>query len=189
MKWWFSDPEEKKVLDQIEKDSDRAAAIVIAVIIERRLTQQIEARLHKHPKIHKQLFRTSGPLGSFSAKIDLAHILGILSAEAHRDLVTTKDIRNAFAHYLDITNFKSQRIRDLCFNLKLVEKHVVEGSVLEFRASRKTAKEDFKVLIGVSDRAAILSDPRSRYLTSALMFDMLLRLRRSGDPGPPKPLF
>ena len=44
----------------------------------------------------------------FSNKIDLAFLLGLLTKEAHRDLKTMKDIRNKFAHNLEVKDFQSQ---------------------------------------------------------------------------------
>ena len=75
-------------------------------------------------KIDERLFLPSGPLGSFSAKIDLAYISGLITKSAHSDLVRVKEIRNAFAHNLEIKDFQSNKIRDNVKNLTLINSHI-----------------------------------------------------------------
>jgi hypothetical protein len=190
MHLWFASDEEQKVFKEIESYSDRAAAIVAAVIVERRVEQQIVARLHNHPKPLDRLFRTSGPMGTFSAKIDLAHLMGIYGPDAYRDLVTLKNIRNSFAHHLDIVDFKSERINDLCKNLKLLDVYVVDSEESGLSLTRPNLNQpDIIARVRLKDRDKELEDPRNRYLVSAILFDMLLRVRRGTDGEVRPPLF
>jgi DNA-binding MltR family transcriptional regulator len=57
----------------------------------------------------KNLF-DRGPLGTFSAKIDLARALGLIDVETRSDLRTIKAIRNAFAHTQSVVHFRSEHI-------------------------------------------------------------------------------
>jgi hypothetical protein len=63
------------------------------------------------------MFKGYGPLATFSAKIELAYLMGVISAQERRDLLIIKDVRNEFAHRPDERTFGSQRISALCGNL------------------------------------------------------------------------
>jgi hypothetical protein len=118
--------DEKQVLcdafADIDRSEDRAAAIVAAAFLEDHLAIALKTRLHQDEKILNDIFRSSGPLGSFSAKIDLAFLIGLCSREAHKELHTIKDIRNEFAHRGLTRDFNSQRVRDLANNLTFGKK-------------------------------------------------------------------
>ncbi|GMO96259.1 MltR family transcriptional regulator [Bradyrhizobium sp. TM239] len=125
MIWSILSPEdgdEREELDRalhdIDASPDRAAAIVAAAFIERHLELALKARLVQDDTYLKDMFRSSGPLGSFSSKIRMAYLLGICSKETTRDLETIKNIRNAFAHDVLIAGFDNQRINDLTENLE-----------------------------------------------------------------------
>ncbi|WP_139272204.1 hypothetical protein [Phytopseudomonas punonensis] len=73
----------------------------------------------------KRLLGKSSPLSSFSAKIDLACLLGMCSRDIAKDLHTIREIRNEFAHNImarDKTklSFNSGNIKDKCMYLKCV---------------------------------------------------------------------
>lgn len=125
--WMFSAAHEHQVVDSLELQSDRAVAVILGSLVEGRLEMAIRSRLRRDVAVEKQLdrmFRPSGPLGAFSNKIDLAFIMGLVTDAAYRDLVKIKDIRNAFAHHLDIRDFASASPRDLANNLKMVDTHI-----------------------------------------------------------------
>lgn len=117
--WIFLTKDEYLAIQEIqETKSDRATAIVAAAIVEERLTAAIKSKLHRDKTIVNHIFRTSGPLGSFSAKIDLGFLIGLYSKEAHSDFEIIKDVRNEFAHRVHAISFSSPRIYDLCKNFK-----------------------------------------------------------------------
>lgn len=128
----FYDEDGKKgipddTFDQLAKDSDRAVGIVGGSIVEQRLTELLLSRFPSgdiKEKIVERLFQSGGALGSFSVKIDAAYLFGLLTDVAWRELVTIKDIRNRFAHYLDISSFQNDRIKGLVANLKLIEQTI-----------------------------------------------------------------
>ena len=53
-----------------------------------------------------------GPLGTFSAKIDLARALGLIDTQTRRDLRVIKDVRNVFAHAENPVRFASPEVVD-----------------------------------------------------------------------------
>jgi len=57
-------------------------------------------------------------LGTFSARIDAAYCLGLLSKDENRDLHLIRKIRNDFAHKLIDMSFESQEIASRCRELK-----------------------------------------------------------------------
>ena len=86
----------------------------------------IKARLNRH-KVEQDLFRSTGPLGAFAARIDLALVMGIYSEQEHGFLHTIRRIRNEFAHTPAPLDFKSQNISDLAKNLWLKANIHIQG--------------------------------------------------------------
>lgn len=178
---------------QIEKDSDRAVGIVAAAMVEIRLTNAIQSRMHSDEAILNSLFRASGALGTFSSKIDLAFLIGIISQDAHRDLLTMKDIRNAFAHKLHIKDFCSQSVRDKCRNFKLVDECIGEltQEEVDLIESGETPS-----LLGTSrmhlrfkGATEALKDPRKRYVLCTQLFNLYLGNLATSADRPAIPLF
>jgi DNA-binding MltR family transcriptional regulator len=103
---------ETPAINEVENASDRAAGIVVASIVELRLTHFIKDCFVSDKDIQNQLFHSSGPLSSFAAKIRLAYLMGLVSKECHADLENLKNIRNEFAHHLDVGSFQIPSVRD-----------------------------------------------------------------------------
>ena len=147
--------------EQIEFDSDRAAAVVAAAILELRLEQAIKGRFEgKAAATEDRLFSFSGALGAFSAKASLAHAMGLLSDRAFKDVDNIRTIRNKFAHDLNIDHFDEQSVRDRCSNLSIIDDHV--GPLSEaniFNAG--------KFYFSPPDVERKLTDPRFRYTMTA----------------------
>jgi hypothetical protein len=168
--------------EQIEFDSDRAAGLVAGAIAERRLEHVLRSRFRfADLNLSQQLFRPSGPLGSFSTKIDLAHLQGIISAEAYKDLVNIKNIRNDFAHNLELDSFDAQSIKDRCNNLVLIDRYV--GPTMD--ATTVPDFEESILYFGLPDYEQKRTDPRFRYIMTAQIFSFILG---EGSDYPSKPL-
>jgi hypothetical protein len=155
---------------------------VAGTIVELTLTAALKAFLHPNEDITNELFRSTGALGVFATKIDLGFLTGLYGKDAHRDLVTMKDIRNRFAHSLAVKDFKSQQIRALAMNLKLVERHTAQVGTVD---ATSDPPSESQIWIGTGNRDKLLADPRERYLLSAQVFCAGLSMaRRPGMPGP-----
>lgn len=109
--------EDEAIVKEIDGQRDRPAAITSVAYLEHRLGETLRAVMEPHQVIANQIFKGYGPLASFSAKIDMAFMIGLYPEYIHRSLRTVKDIRNEFAHNPKPVTFKSQRIADLCKNL------------------------------------------------------------------------
>jgi DNA-binding MltR family transcriptional regulator len=180
-----------EAFSQLENDSDRAVGIVAGAIVEQRLTEAIKARFVQNDTIIKRMFDISnGPIGTFGAKIDLAFLMGIISTEARTDLRAMKDIRNSFAHKLEIDSFEHQEIKGRSLGMRLIERYFQEytaqelqemttwmASLTETRGTfdRETMpsvmKNEATKLVGAD---AMLKDPRKRYVICSQYFSFRL---------------
>jgi len=114
------------LLSEIENQSDRGSAIVGAAWIEEELKTAIKSKLLDDEGVWDNLFKTSGPHGSFSSCIDLAYLINIITKCQHSDLQKLRKIRNEFAHELvsreiESLSFESTNIKDRCMSLACVK--------------------------------------------------------------------
>jgi hypothetical protein len=113
------------IFKEMIEESDRVTAVIGGATVDEALGAAIKSRLQDCPETDWLLI-PSNPLGSFGARIALAHAMRITGPKIHQDLLWIKDIRNAFAHMalirdsrkrLSNLNFKTQKINDICNNL------------------------------------------------------------------------
>lgn len=117
MSWVIDSPDDEAILEEIAKQTDRGCALIAAAFLEQRLLAAIRSRLNRNAKAEEALFRNSGPVGSFSARIELGLLLGIYTEKLYSILHTIREIRNDFAHKPAPMDFKVQRVRDLITNI------------------------------------------------------------------------
>jgi hypothetical protein len=177
--FYYYGKDEKRIgphpFEQIEFDSDRAAGLVAGSIAERRLEQALMSRLRTDkPDIARDLFRPSGALGPFSTKISFAYMMGILSDQAHRDLVTLKNIRNDFAHDLELDSFDVPSIKDRCKNLVLIDKHIGPIPTQPVDGRSATSRSEGAFYLGLPDHEHKLADPRFRYIMTSQIISFSL---------------
>src|SRR5687768_1848430 len=92
-------PEIKEILEALDKEPDRSAAIIAASLIEGALERLIARYLvHSYPELLGQLFTNRGPVSDFHSKIVVATAFGVISRNMGEELHMVKAIRNAFAH-------------------------------------------------------------------------------------------
>lgn len=118
------------LVSEIENQSDRGAVIIGAAWVEEELLAAIDFYLMDVKKSKDRLLSRSGPLSSFSAKIDLACVIAIVSEEIALDLHAIREIRNDFAHSVlgkddNALSFSSEHIKHKCLSLRCIkyEKH------------------------------------------------------------------
>lgn len=155
-----------RVISELQTGSDRAVAIVGGSLVEGVLDDALKCHLHRNKKISESLFNTSGALGAFGAKIDLGFLVGIYGAKAHKNLSILRKIRNEFAHSLTVSDFKTQKIRDLASNLDFCERYTKDNSDVRGSQDRVVGKPlgERDWWIGVTNRTSMLKQPRERYL-------------------------
>src|SRR5438046_1761220 len=101
----------------LSNETDRGAALVCAAFLEEDLKALLERYFIDVPKVVSRLLDQSGPLATFSAKIDLSFVSGLISEEMYRALHLLRRIRNSFAHYHKPRSFNDEDISNQCSEL------------------------------------------------------------------------
>ena len=97
-----------------EKQTDRGTALVAAAWIDDALEASLRAFFRQDKEAADKILQPDGPLGSFSSRIKLAYLLGILTPDMLSDLEIIRSIRNDFAHLRENLRFSNQSVRDRC---------------------------------------------------------------------------
>jgi DNA-binding MltR family transcriptional regulator len=102
---------QEQLVTLLAKQTQAGNALVIASLVEDHLEQLLVSAMRPlSNKKSKRIFESYGPLGSFSAKIDIAYAFSLIEPEVYADLRAIKDIRNAFAHAKNFQHFGSEEI-------------------------------------------------------------------------------
>lgn len=153
-------PEEiSAVFSELHNGSDRASAIVGGAYVESELENALIRSMHKDETITKELFKFTGALGSFGAKIQVGKLTGLYGYEFYRDLETIKKIRNQFAHSVSIRSFDVQPMTDWTGNLKTYQDWF--DVARQFGTAPETPRRRFELavvgcMMGLSARTAML---------------------------------
>lgn len=197
--WINLTPGEIGAIKELDTLPDRAAGIVGATILESRLRNRLK---HETPSftvkdratLHERMFNPSGPVGSFSAQINLGFMLGLYDEQAWRDLDAIRRIRNDFAHETEIGSFKQKAINARCCSLKVCDSHFSEHNTDDPRHSQSSVLvtqtgKSLEMRFFVVDLAVKLVDPRQRYLLCVMYYSAVLglplvvRLFNGGKPA------
>jgi hypothetical protein len=138
---------------EVQNSPDRSAAIVATSYAEDKLTVAVKSRLLKDSDITNKLFKPSGPMGGFAAKVELGYLLNIYTKETRADLLTMADIRNMFAHWTKTVDFGSREIRLKCETLTIRVRawsHLPFYQGIEMPLNSKTARTVFLDCIGLA---------------------------------------
>jgi DNA-binding MltR family transcriptional regulator len=101
----------------LSPESDRGCALIAAAYLDAELEKLLRLAVVDDPKVADNLFDQSRPLGTFSSRIDLAYLLGLIGISIHRDLHLIRKIRNDFGHDHSPITFETQRIKCRCKEL------------------------------------------------------------------------
>ena len=107
----------REALDELQASTDRAIAIVGAVLIDNGLRVLITAHLRADHDIENQVFQHTGPLGALGPKVRLAYMMSLIEKEAYDDILLIEHIRNRFAHRLECKSFDHALIAKLILKL------------------------------------------------------------------------
>jgi Mannitol repressor len=103
---------------EIETESARSAAVLGSALLEDVMRLVILTRMPDLGEPEQDvLFFGSGPLSTFSARIQVAYALGLIGKKARHDLNTIREIRNALAHTSTELNFETPEVATLCKGL------------------------------------------------------------------------
>jgi DNA-binding MltR family transcriptional regulator len=98
----------------LSTETDRGCALMAAAYLDGELEQLFRAALVADAKSVDDMLDQSKPLGTFSSRIDMAFLLGLIGRQAKRDLHIIRKIRNDFGHDPEPITFRSQQIGARC---------------------------------------------------------------------------
>ncbi|TDP17953.1 hypothetical protein [Halanaerobium congolense] len=104
------------------RETDRGVALMAAAYLENSIEDLLNKYFIKDISSKEDPFNKYGFLLSFSSKIDLAYMLGLISNKTKRELNWIREMRNKFAHSADFIDFKKQSFADKCNNLNDYER-------------------------------------------------------------------
>lgn len=106
-----------RAADSYKQESDRAAALLAAAMLDYQLGETIRNLLVDDKDASDRLLDSTRPLGTFSARIDLLYSLGHLPIYIRRAAHQIRSIRNEFAHHPEALSFTRSDIASKCASL------------------------------------------------------------------------
>lgn len=183
MPWMTANDEEATLFGEIKGLPDRPAGLMAAQVVDNRLLTAIKNCLVAlDSETSKKLFRATGPIGSFSIRIDFGHALGIYGAKAKSDLVNIKEIRNWFAHRLPVKEFAHNDVVQRVENFFLYKEFEISSEPVA-GGEAKTAMDVARHLLKGSV-VPDLSSPRNIYMRTCEILILLLT-HSLADPNRP----
>ena len=107
------------------QESDRGSVLMAAAFIEDKLGSLLESYFIENKKVCKQLLNGNGALATFSSKIDLTFLLGLIPENIFNDLHILRKIRNNFAHTASKISFETPSIKDRTKALSTLSKEML----------------------------------------------------------------
>lgn len=98
-------------------ESDRGCALMAAAYLDSELEKLLNEFFVKNESIKKEMLGNSRPLGTFSSRIDISYLLGLIGPKARRDLHLIRKVRNDFGHVSKPLNFDDQAMKNRCGEL------------------------------------------------------------------------
>jgi DNA-binding MltR family transcriptional regulator len=138
----------------------RAAAVLWHALVERRIGKLFDYGLRPDKDVYNELFRPTGPLGSYAVKVRLAYMLGWFAEDFYKDLLLIAKIRNRFAHAIEAKDFADQQIAAWLNNMKIFK--MLPGMLESARERAKTdASRHAKAAAFVLEN--IVADPQRSF--------------------------
>lgn len=101
----------------LNSESDRGVALAAAAFLDVELGVMLDSVVLDAEAVKERFFGKEGAAGRFSARIDVAYLLGLIGKKAHADLHLIRKIRNDFAHDPDALQFAMSPFVDRCREL------------------------------------------------------------------------
>jgi len=106
--------------------------MMAAAYLSDRLSELIRLNLVDHNEVIESLFGAMRPLGTFSARIDMAFAMGLIGPAGRRDLHLIRKIRNDFGHVAGFLDFSQPGIASRCLELRHNIKDAADGPRAHF---------------------------------------------------------
>jgi hypothetical protein len=102
---------------ELSRETDRGAALFAAAHLDERLEMLLRAFLIDDESVTAPLFSGNGVPATFSARIDMAYLTGLIPPSTRRELHLIRRIRNEFAHSPRSVQFANEAIASRCREL------------------------------------------------------------------------
>lgn len=118
----------RKSFEELKILSERGWAITAAATLDERLAALLRAFFVDDERTADEMLEGTGAISAFAARIELAFLLGLISARERRLLNLIRKIRNDFAHRSSIASFSQSPIKEKC--LELDATNILESEAL-----------------------------------------------------------
>lgn len=178
MAWTIRDAKrEKAIIDRIDQGDARSAAILAASFLEDRLQKAILARLVHDKVVIGEMFKGYGPLATFRAKIDLAFLMSIIAAPMRQHLHRIREIRNRFAHRLDVHDFEAIEIKDVSRKLPRIKDVAILHANVQALANKDESRKPLEfIAIWLTPLLSMPDTERNAYMNTLKIFLFMLEL-------------
>ena len=141
----------RQFVNEFSSESDRAAVVLGAAKLDLVLYQLLQAFLLPSGHGKDELLDGDSALGTFSAKINIAHRLGLIDAAYARSLHMVRKIRNAFAHEVSGCSLTIGAHSDRVRELSLPFRHFGFYPILknEFFPDKEGSGADFRTTLAI----------------------------------------
>jgi len=109
----------RRLTDEFRQESDRAAALVAAALLDKNLEDLLRAYLVDDPSEAESML--GGGWKTLGERVRAAYCLGLVSADELADIRIIRDIRNHMAHDLHVS-FQDPTVQRGCAKLVLVRR-------------------------------------------------------------------
>lgn len=116
----------------LNQESDRGSVLMAAAFIEDKIAQLIESFLVDNKRVRERMLKGNGALTTFSSKIDMAYLLGLIPENVLNDLHILRKIRNEFAHNASTISFETPSIKDRTNALTVLSKVLLRDNTRTF---------------------------------------------------------
>ena len=153
-------------------ESDRVCGVLGAALLDERLKQLFDRRLHYS---NDQILKHNGVLGSFASRIAVARALVWIADDVRFDLDQVRDIRNVFARSADHElSFSDQSIANKCKTLRVAQTLVDAHEELATRLPSHFSSAAIPAM------TSVLQSPRQRFeITIEMLAQHLDELERT----------
>lgn len=104
---------DRELIATLTKGSDRDAAILAGTILEELLCRLLQKRFVQGNVFNNAIESSNASLSTFSNKIQISYLLGIISKRMYDDLNRIRKIRNIFAHNIRGCSFDDKNIQSI----------------------------------------------------------------------------
>lgn len=131
-----------RMIESVKDEGDRACALILTANLDNRLSELIVEFSVELSKERRERI-LDGFLSTFSSRITLCYMMGLIAKNEFDDLHRIRDIRNLFAHEESGLNFKEAKISNWCKSLFLIQE--MTRDYPEFKDHCKEPRDAFVI--------------------------------------------